>query len=275
VQARERVQNIVDKTSPAGPQGHVKEDLDLTKHPVGTPENPSDKILTVSNVITMTRLALTLVFLWLFVTKPDRYLALNVYVVASTTDFLDGWIARRTQTVSWFGKQLDPIVDRALLITGVLGLLIRGDLPVWIPLYVIIRDIALAFASARLRGYTSRPLDVVYTGKIATAMLMIGFCFLLYDKPEAAGMGLIEVSWLPGINSQPAPVGIFFVYAGVVFSIIATVTYFWRGFHVKWDVLGMHGYGEDGEETSGEKGEHALEAYTTPHGDDPQKEGDA
>ncbi|HIY51075.1 MAG TPA: CDP-alcohol phosphatidyltransferase family protein, partial [Candidatus Olsenella avicola] len=107
-----------------------------TDVPVGTSGNPSTQIFTVANAITFCRLALTIAFLMLFAGGQHRTLALVFYVVAATTDFLDGQVARRTQTVSWLGKIMDPIMDRVLLFTGVIGLLIVGDLPLWVPVFV-------------------------------------------------------------------------------------------------------------------------------------------
>lgn len=193
--------------------------------PVGTSENPSTQILTVANVITFCRLGLTFAFLALFATGTNRVAALVCYVIAATTDFLDGQIARRTQTVSWLGKIMDPIMDRVLLFTGVLGLLIVGELPLWVPIFVIGRDVYLALGGLVLQHYRRRPIDVAYVGKAATALLMFGFCDLLLGLPEVAGLGLVDVGWLPGLNSQPTALGMFFVYAGVICSFITAVTY--------------------------------------------------
>ena len=208
--------------------------------PVGTSTNPSNKILTLANFVTMARLVLTFVFFFLFIMGEDRRVALAVYIIASATDFLDGQIARRTQTVSWFGKQLDPIVDRALLFTGVLGLLLRGELPLWIPIFVIGRDIILAQGMHRLRKYQKRPMDVLYVGKAATALLMTGFCFMLLGIPVVKGLGIASVDWLPGLNDQQMPLGIFFVYVGVILSFLACVTYYDRGFAIKRQYLNEH-----------------------------------
>ena len=106
-----------------------------TTAPEGTSDNPSHRIFTVANVITMCRFVLTGVFLYMFVNDLNRYLALTFYVIAAVTDFLDGQVARRTQTVSWLGKIMDPVMDRVLLFTGVLGLMLRGELPVWMAVF--------------------------------------------------------------------------------------------------------------------------------------------
>lgn len=193
--------------------------------PVGTPDNPSFKILTVANVITACRLALTVAFLVLFVQGTNRVLALSFYAIAAVTDFLDGQVARRTQTVSWLGKVMDPIMDRVLLFTGVVGLMATGELPIWVAVFVIGRDTYLFFGALRVRKYRKRPIDVVYIGKVTTALLMAGFVLLLLDWPQISGLGLVNVSWLPGLNSTGAGLGIFFVYAGVVCSTITACIY--------------------------------------------------
>ena len=199
---------------------------------VGTSENPSTQILTVANVITFCRLALTAAFLVLFAAGHERTVALVCYVVAATTDFLDGQVARRTQTVSWLGKIMDPIMDRVLLFTGVLGLLIVGELPLWVPVFVIGRDVYLAAGGLVLQRYRRRPVDVAYVGKAATALLMFGFCDLLLGLPVVGGLGLTAASWLPGLNAEPAALGIFFVYAGVICSFVTAIVYTAEGVRI-------------------------------------------
>lgn len=200
-----------------------------TDAPLGGPDNPCGRILTVANVITCARLVLTACFLVLFVTGSNRPLAIFTYALAASTDWLDGQIARRTQTVSWFGKLLDPVCDRALLFTGVLGLVIRGELPFWVAALVVGRDVYLACGAMAVRRWRARPIDVVYVGKVTTALLMLGFCDLLLGLPVIDGLGLARVAWLPALNDVAGPVGLLFVYAGCVCSVITAVVYTWEG----------------------------------------------
>ena len=155
------------------------------------------------------------------------------YSIAAVTDFLDGSIARATQSVSWLGKIMDPVMDRVLLFTGVLGLMINGDLPIWVAVFVIGRDVYLALGALRLQKYRHRPIDVIYVGKVATALLMSGFCFLLVGWPMLPGLGLVDTDWLPGLGASAASLGIWLVYAGVVCSTIAAVIYTREGFFLK------------------------------------------
>lgn len=200
-----------------------------TSAPVGSSDNPSSKILTVANAFTVMRMLLTCVFLVLFVIDVYRPLAIATYAIAACTDWADGQIARRTQTVSWFGKLLDPVCDRFLLFTGVLGLVIVGELPIWVAILVIARDCYLAVGALIVRRYRERPVDVVYIGKITTALLMFGFCDLLLGLPVIDGLGICDASWLPGLNSMGGPVGLLFVYAGCVMSVITAIVYTTEG----------------------------------------------
>ncbi|MDY2776886.1 MAG: CDP-alcohol phosphatidyltransferase family protein [Collinsella sp.] len=203
----------------------------IKKELIGTSDYPSNKIFTISNFITFARLILTLVFLYLFVTDFNRYVALAIYALAASTDWLDGQIARMTKTVSWLGKMMDPVVDRALLFTGVVGLVARGELPAWVCVLLVGRDAYLAIGNLVVRRYHKRPIDVIYTGKAATALLMSGFTLMLLGLPILDGVRLVPSSLtaFPGINGAPAPMGIFFVYAGVVLSVLAALIYTLKG----------------------------------------------
>jgi cardiolipin synthase len=213
-------------------EAHRAQTEGTTLAPVGTPDNPSNQILTLANVITFCRLILTGVFLWLFVTGGNRYLAVALYAIAATTDFLDGMVTRSTNTVSWLGKIMDPIMDRFLLFTGVLGLVARGDVPTWIAWFVLGRDAVLLVGSIALQHFRRRPVDVAFIGKVTTALLMVGFCFCLLDQPQIDGLGLVSASWLPVLNQQGGALGLLFVYAGIICSTYTAILYYLQGIHI-------------------------------------------
>ena len=216
---------------------HAAQSAHVTAAPLGTPQNPSSDIFTLANFITVCRFALTVAFLVLFVKGGNHHLALALYAIAAVTDFLDGWVARATQTVSWLGKIMDPIMDRFLLITGVLGLVVAGDLPLWVAAFVAVRDLYLLGGSVYLQKYRRRPVDVSFIGKVTTALLMTGFCVLLLGAPVVPGLGITSATWLPGLNDQEVTAGIFLVYAGVVTSFLTAVLYTIEGFAIKRDAL--------------------------------------
>lgn len=208
-----------------------------TKTPVGTPDNPSDKILTLANFITIGRFVLTMVFLALSIKGGHRPVAVACYITAAITDFLDGWIARSTQTVSWFGKVCDPIMDVILLFVGVIGLVVVGNLPLWMAVFVIGRDLILVGGIMYLRKFWKRPVDVIFIGKLGTALFMTGFCFVLADLCHIMPPKLVDVSWLPGFNGRQVSIGIYMLYVAIVLSTITAVTYYRQGFAIKDRVL--------------------------------------
>lgn len=189
-----------------------------------TQEEVSDKIFTIPNLISFIRLCLVPVFLMLLFNGYNLAATL-LFALAAGTDWVDGQIARRTHSVSKLGQLLDPAVDRILMIAGVLGLFILGYLPLWIILFVVIRDVSLLIGGAYLIKHFQLRVPVIYVGKVATTFLFVGFAGLLLNWPLLLGFGLLEVPWLPGFSSEVYSWGIWFVYAGLILSLITTVHY--------------------------------------------------
>ncbi|MSZ38881.1 MAG: CDP-alcohol phosphatidyltransferase family protein, partial [Actinobacteria bacterium] len=84
-----------------------------------------DRIWTVPNAISFIRLIMVPVFLWLLVTGDDTA-ALTVLIIATTSDFIDGMIARNFDQVTRLGMYLDPLSDRLFIAASVIGLAVRG-----------------------------------------------------------------------------------------------------------------------------------------------------
>jgi CDP-diacylglycerol--glycerol-3-phosphate 3-phosphatidyltransferase len=115
--------------------------------PVAT--TPGDApILNIANVVTLVRLLLVPVFAWtLFVDSGDndtwRVVAWVIFAVASFTDPIDGHLARSRGLVTEFGKVADPIADKALTGTALVGLSVLGDLPWWVTAVVLLREVGV------------------------------------------------------------------------------------------------------------------------------------
>lgn len=190
----------------------------------GDTEQVIDKVLTVPNVISAIRLCLVPVFLVLLMQGHDLVATL-LFALAAGTDWVDGQIARRTHAVSRVGQLLDPVVDRILMIAGVAGLFIVGRLPLWIIVVVLVRDLLLLLGGAYfLKRYQIR-VPVIYLGKVATTFLFVGFAGLLLNWPLIPGLGIVDVTWLPGLSAAACSWGIWFVYGGLVLALITTVYY--------------------------------------------------
>lgn len=191
---------------------------------VGTQEAPIDKVITVANVVSFVRLCLAPVSLCLLVLGHD-IAATVVFALTAATDFLDGQIARRTNTVSKVGQLLDPVVDRVLMICGVVGVMAVGRLPVWIVVLVLVRDVVMLVGGTFLMREFRIRVPVVYAGKFATTFLFVGLAGLMLNMPLIEGLGLVDVSWLPGFSQEPFSWGIWFVYLGLLLGIFTTIYY--------------------------------------------------
>lgn len=189
----------------------------------------SNKILTLPNVLSFIRLCMIPVFLVLLL-NGFNLAATIIFAIAASTDWVDGQVARRTNSVSKLGQLLDPFVDRFLMISGVVGLLIIGRLPLWIVLVVVLRDVFMLAGGSYLISRWKVRVPVIYVGKVATTFLYIGFAGVLLNMPLLEGLGLVSVSWLPGFNFEPYSWGFWFVYAGLLLLIGTTTYYIIKGY---------------------------------------------
>lgn len=187
-------------------------------------EEVLDTIFTIPNLISTIRLCMVPCFIALLLTGYD-ILATILFAVAASTDWIDGQIARRTHTVSKLGQLLDPAVDRILMISGVVCLLIVGRLPAWIVILVLGRDLLLLIGGAYLLKKWRIRVAVIYPGKVATTFLFVGFAALLLNWPVLTGLGVVPFAWLPGLSSGPYSWGIWFVYAGLIVGLFTTIYY--------------------------------------------------
>lgn len=159
-----------------------------------------DRILTIPNVITIVRLCMLPVFLWLLFGKEDRAYAAWLAAFLGTTDFFDGYIARHFHQESNLGKVLDPIADRLLFFVVGGGILIDGSVPVAFAVIVLVREVLVSAATLALAAKGVRRIDVTWFGKAATLCLMVSFPLFLASESAlewprwiAWGWGLVGV----------------------------------------------------------------------------------
>jgi cardiolipin synthase len=158
-------------------------------------------------------------------------LATILFAIAASTDWIDGQIARRTNSVSKLGQLLDPTVDRLLMIVGVIGLFMVGRLPLWIIIIVIGRDLCMLIGGAYLLKRYRIKIAVIYAGKVVTTLLFVGFVGLLMGVPMTPAFDMCTFDWLPGFNGESVAWGIWFVYAGICFGIVTTGIYVSKALH--------------------------------------------
>ncbi|TFC04173.1 CDP-alcohol phosphatidyltransferase family protein [Cryobacterium mannosilyticum] len=176
----------------------------------------SSRVATLPNLLSMLRLALVPVFLVLLIRGEDSW-ALLVLVVASASDFLDGFLARRFDQVTRLGQLLDPAADRLYIFAALLGLASRGLVPWWIVLVVVGRDVFLLGLGVVLANFGFGPLPVHQLGKLAT------FC-LFYALPMIMlGQAFPMLAWWSGPVGWAFGIWGAFLYwwAGIIYAIEA------------------------------------------------------
>jgi cardiolipin synthase (CMP-forming) len=147
------------------------------KHPE---ERASSAVLTVPNAISFARILLIPVFVALLLNEGTERAGLLLFAVVAASDWVDGYVARRTGQVSELGKLLDPTADRLAIAAGLLALAIAGAVPWWAVLLVIVRDILVLAAGIVLLTARGARIDVRFLGKVATFTLMISIVLLAY-----------------------------------------------------------------------------------------------
>lgn len=185
----------------------------------------SHDVYTLANIITVLRLMLVPFFFAVMITEKSDLLAFALFALAASTDWLDGQIARRTGTVTELGKAIDPLVDRLLIAAGVVGLYLDARLPLWIVLFLLVRDLYLLTGASWLTRKRAGRLPVIYIGKLTTAVLLTGFSGLILNMPKVPGLSLVSTSALPGLNGEAVAVWMWLIYVGVVLSALTAVTY--------------------------------------------------
>jgi cardiolipin synthase len=145
-----------------------------------------DRVLTVPNALSVLRLVLVPVFLYLLLVIDARGWAVGVLMFSGFSDWADGKIARLVANQSSrLGELLDPAVDRIYMVTVPVALAIYGAVPWWIVVTLLGRDVVLAATLPVLRSRGLTALPVTYIGKAATFALMSGFPLILLGQWDA------------------------------------------------------------------------------------------
>ena len=183
------------------------------------PSPASPTILNIPNILTMTRIAAIplMAVLLLSPSQPAGFWATIVFSLASITDWLDGYLARRMGIVTIFGKFLDPIADKLIVMAALIMILPYGRVPAWMVLVILGREIIIT----GLRGIASSEGIVIQAsdlGKFKTIFQLVAIIGLLLHY---------DYNWFFGIEHQLVNVNMHNV--GMFFLWIATLLTVWSG----------------------------------------------
>ncbi len=136
--------------------------------------------MTLPNQLTILRIILTPLFLYLFLSKNPLLIqiSLGVFLIAALTDWYDGWLARKFNYITDWGKFWDPLADKILTSAAFLGLVFVGLVELWMVILIVFRDIIVTLLRiyAESRGYN---FVTSYYAKWKTVLQMIFLYYLL------------------------------------------------------------------------------------------------
>ena len=158
--------------------------------------------MNLANKLTMVRVVLIPAFiLLLYLNFPGHLLAaLAVFIVASITDFVDGYVARHYNLVTDFGKFMDPLADKLLVMSAMAWFTEVGWMPAWAFFIVIARE--LAVTGLRLIAVEQgRVIAAGKSGKVKTASTMVGICLMLLWPNETLILVCVAVILVTTIYS--------------------------------------------------------------------------
>jgi CDP-diacylglycerol--glycerol-3-phosphate 3-phosphatidyltransferase len=146
------------------------------------PQLPPDRVLTIPNALSAIRLVLIPVFIYLLLVRHSEGWAVAILMFSGASDWADGKIARSLNQSSRLGVLLDPAVDRLYMVAVPVTMAVRGIVPWWLVITLLVRDALLAAMLPLLRSRGLSALPVSYVGKAATFALMSGFPLVLLGQ---------------------------------------------------------------------------------------------
>jgi CDP-diacylglycerol--glycerol-3-phosphate 3-phosphatidyltransferase len=170
-------------------------------HPVGPLAAPETSPWNVPNALTAFRIILVPVFAWMLLVHPDqpwwRFFTAVIFGVAILTDTLDGYLARKHNIITRFGKLADPIADKALTGMAFIGLSIIDELPWWVTVTILVREWGITIMRFVVLRYGV--MAAGRGGKIKTvtqAIAVILYLLPLPDQVHIVAVVVMAVAWV-------------------------------------------------------------------------------
>ncbi len=184
--------------------------------------------MTLANKLTLGRLAAApIVFVCIWSQKPDLYLAaLGIYIAATITDWIDGYVARKTKSVSPFGATVDPLADKVLVIGALIAFVRIPEvhIPAWAVFLIIVRELLIGGLRA-LAGAQGQILSADTWGKlkmVVHSVSVIAILLLLVAWTQRPGL-------LPGWTTD---LPFYLVVLSMFVSVLSGAHYIYASRHI-------------------------------------------
>ena len=166
--------------------------------------------MNLPNKLTVLRVIMIPIFVIFMITPwANKYVALAIFCIASFTDYLDGYLARRDNLVTNFGKFMDPLADKLLVCSAMICLIPK--LPVWVVLIIIAREFIIS-GFRLVASDNGIVIAASYWGKFKTVSHMTMVIMLILDLPFAAYQVATQVV----------------IWVGLILTVISLVDYVWK-----------------------------------------------
>jgi CDP-diacylglycerol--glycerol-3-phosphate 3-phosphatidyltransferase len=176
----------------------------------------------IANIVTVIRILLAPVFIWLLLSDGGhdgyvRYIAAVLFVLAITTDSVDGLLARQRNLVTDLGKLIDPIADKVLTGGALVGLSILGEIQWWITIVILVREIGITVF--RFIALRDRVIAASWLGKLKTVVQAVAISFALFPFWQLVG------SWVNWVNAV-------LIVLALVLTVFSGIEYLWQAWKV-------------------------------------------
>ena len=169
--------------------------------------------MNLPNTLTTIRMILIVPFVMIMQIAPDgngRFAALAIFIIASITDFLDGYIARKNHLVTNFGKFMDPLADKLLVSAAMICLVSMDRLPAWMVIIIISREFAIS-GFRLIAAETGIVIAASGWGKFKTVSQMI--------------MIILLIANLGGIFTILEKI---FMWVALILTVVSLADYIWK-----------------------------------------------
>lgn len=174
-----------------------------------------EQMLTWPNLFTFIRLLCIPVFLWLLFGPENRGAAAWLLGALGATDWVDGWIARRFDMASEFGRLFDPMVDRLMFFVAIPAIIIDGSIPLWVAVLALCREVLVAIVAVLAVVAGAGTLAVTWEGKTAAFALMFAVPMFLGANSTLSYAGVLN--WLAWIFMVP---GLGYGFYSLIFQYV-------------------------------------------------------
>lgn len=172
----------------------------------------------IANIITVARILLAPLFVWLVISDASangvlRWVAAGLFILAISTDGLDGALARRRNLITTSGILLDPIADKVLIGGALLALAMVGEMPWWVVVVILVRELGITIF--RFFALKDRVIAASWAGKVKTIAQAIALSFWLVPAWTIVGEWILVVNWI-------------LLVGAVILTVTSGLEYVWK-----------------------------------------------